>query len=305
LSEACDVLDDRVTAEDQKDLTVRYTARAVDFIERNHESPFFLYLAHSQPHVPLFVSGRFAGKTERGLFGDVISEIDWSMGQILEALAKHGVEEETLVIFTCDNGPWLSYGGHAGSTAGLREGKGTCWEGGIRVPFLARWPGRIPAGKVVSEPAMTIDILPTVAKLIDSPLPGHRIDGKDIWPLLTAREGARSPHDTLFFYYKRTELQALRHGKWKLILPHQYRTLGGRETRNDGLPVPYGSAKAKLELYDLDADREETTNVAGQHPELVARLLAIAEEMRADLGDRLTKVAGQGRRQVGHIDQDG
>jgi len=303
LIEGTKVIDPEVTPEDQETLTVRYTETALDFIDRHHDRPFFLYVAHSQPHVPLFVSERFAGQTERGLYGDVIREIDWSMGQILGRLREHGLEERTLVIFTCDNGPWLSYGGHAGSAGPLREGKGTCWEGGVRVPFLARWPGTIPPGRVVTEPAMTIDLLPTIAKRIGSPLPEHRIDGKDIWPLLTAEEGAESPHETLFFYYKATQLQALRHGKWKLILPHRYRTLGGKETRNDGLPVPYDQAEAGLELYELREDIGETRNVAGEHPELVAKLVRKAEAMRAELGDRLTKTKGSGRRPAGRVSQ--
>jgi arylsulfatase A len=301
LIEGATVLDEEITPEEQSQLTVRYTERALQFIDRNRERPFFLYLAHSQPHVPLFVSERFAGRTERGLFGDVISEIDWSMGQILERLREHGLDEKTLVMFTSDNGPWLSYGAHAGSAAPLREGKGTCWEGGIRVPFLARWPGKIPAGRVVAEPAMTIDVLPTVAGLIKSPLPQRPVDGKDIWPLLSGREGAKSPHKTLFFYYGTNELQGLRHGKWKLILPHRYRTLGGKATRSDGLPVPYEQATAGLELYDLSTDAGEGRNVAEEHPEVLAELLVLAEEMRADLGDRLTKAVGTGRRKPGTV----
>lgn len=301
LIEGANVLDEEITPEEQSQLTVRYTERALQFIDRNRDRPFFLYLAHSQPHVPLFVSERFAGKTKRGLFGDVISEIDWSMGQILERLREHGLDGKTLVLFTCDNGPWLSYGAHAGSAGPLREGKGTCWEGGIRVPFLARWPGKIPAGRVVAEPAMTIDILPTVAGLIGSPLPQRPIDGKDIWPLLSGQEGVKSPHKTLFFYYGSNELQGLRHGKWKLILPHRYRTLGGEETRSDGMPVPYKQASAGLELYDLSTDAGERRNVAEAHPEVLAQLLVLAEGMRADLGDRLTKAAGSGRREPGTV----
>lgn len=293
------VVDEEITPEEQAQLTVRYTERALDFIDRNRQRPFFLYLAHSQPHVPLFVSSRFAGTTKRGLFGDVISEIDWSMGQILEKLRQLGLEGRTLVLFTCDNGPWLSYGSHAGSAGPLREGKGTCWEGGVRVPFLARWPGKIPAGRVVAEPAMTIDILPTLAGLVGADLPQRAVDGKDIWPLLAGQEGAKSPHDTLFFYYQSGELQALRHGKWKLMLPHSYRTLAGQETRSDGLPVPYAKAKAGLELYDLAVDAGESRDVAAQHPEVVADLVGIADRMRADLGDRLTRIRGDGRREPG------
>src|SRR5829696_758904 len=160
------VVDDDVSREDQAKLTAEYTERAVKFIADNKAKPFFLYVAHSMPHVPLFAGEAFRGKSKQGLYGDVIQEIDWSGGQILKALDDHKLADNTLVIFTCDNGPWLSYGNHAGSSGGFREGKGTVWEGGVRVPFIARWPGKIPADSECRIPAMTIDILPTVAKII-------------------------------------------------------------------------------------------------------------------------------------------
>jgi len=184
-----------VTDVEQRQLTTWYTERAVSFIERNRQQPFFLYVPHTMPHTPLHVSEKYRGKSRRGLYGDVIEEIDWSVGRILEALSKNGLERNTLVIFTSDNGPWLQYGKHGGSAGPLREGKGTCWEGGVRVPFVAKWPGRIPRGKVCSEPAMTIDLLPTVATLVGAALPARKIDGLDIWPLLAcspARRTARS-----------------------------------------------------------------------------------------------------------------
>jgi len=292
------VIDPLVDPADQRDLTVRYTEKAVDFIDRNHEKPFFLYVAQSQPHVPLYVSERFEGFSKRGLFGDVISEIDWSMGEIQKALDKHGLTENTLVIFTSDNGPWLSYGDHCGTAGPLREGKGTCWDGGIRVPFVAKWPAKIPAGLVCKEPACTIDLLPTIAGLIDAPLPERKIDGKDILPLLTSAD-AKSPHKALFFYYKKTELQSMRSGKWKLIFPHQYRTLAGAEGGKDGFPVRYGGAKSGLELYDVTTDIGEQKDLAADFPEVVEQLKKKAEAMRADLGDKLTKVQGSGRRAAG------
>lgn len=299
LIEGTKVIDDEVTPEDQQLLTTRYTERAVDFIDRNKDKPFFVYLAHSQPHVPLYVSDKFAGKSENGIFGDVISEIDWSMGQILAKLEKEGLDDNTLVIFTCDNGPWLSYGTHCGNAGPLREGKGTCWEGGIRVPFLARWPGKIPPASTCSEVAGTIDLLPTVAKLIGAALPKHKIDGLDIWPLLTSAKGAKSPHDALFFYYKSDELQAMRSGKWKLILPHEYRSLNDREGRSDGIPIDYDNNAAELGLYDLTQDIGEQKNLAEEHPEVVSELLKKVEAARADLGDSLTKTKGEGRREPG------
>ena len=169
------------------------------FIERHRDKPFFLYVPHTMPHVPLFVSDRFKGKTGGGLYGDVIAEIDWSVGQILEAVKRMGLDDNTLVIFTSDNGPWLSYGNHGGSPGPFREGKGTAFEGGVRVPFVARWPGRIPAGASVTDvPAMTIDLLPTLARLAGAAAPSERvIDGRDIWPLLAEparrRRAARRP----------------------------------------------------------------------------------------------------------------
>ena len=185
---------------DQHNLTRWYRDRAVKFIETHEGEPFFLYLAHSMPHVPIYASGPFEGKTGRGLYADVIAEIDESVGAVMETLARLGLEENTIVMFASDNGPWLSYGDHAGTTGGLREGKGTSFEGGVRVPFIARWPGRIPAGAPCREPAMTIDVLPTVAGITGQPLSSERaIDGLDIGPLLRGEPGARSPHEALIF----------------------------------------------------------------------------------------------------------
>ena len=187
-----------VTSKEQCQLTTWYTEHAVKFIEKNKNRPFFLYVPHNMPHVPLHVSDKFKGKSAQGLYGDVIEEIDWSVGEIMAALRKHRLEDDTLVIFSSDNGPWLSYGNHAGSALPLREGKGTCWDGGVRVPFIARWPGRIPKAAVCREPAMTIDLLPTFAKLIGAELPTHKIDGLDIWPLLSGQPGSEEPSRRLF-----------------------------------------------------------------------------------------------------------
>src|ERR1051325_5560012 len=188
--------------QDQQQLTTQYTERAVKFIERNHDRPFFFYLAHSMPHVPLHVSDKFKGKSKQGLYGDVIMEIDWSAGEVMKALKKHKVEDTTWVIFTSDNGPWLSYGNHAGSAGPLREGKGTCWEGGTREPCIMRWPGKIPKGATNDRMLMTIDLFPTIAKLVGAELPKHRIDGLDVWPLLAGEKGAKNPHDAYFSYYR-------------------------------------------------------------------------------------------------------
>jgi arylsulfatase A len=286
---------------DQAQLTRQYTERAVSFIERNKAKPFFLYVPHTMVHVPLFVGDKFKGSSKSGLFGDVVQEVDWSVGEILGALKKHQLDKDTLVIFTSDNGPWLSYGEHAGSSGTLREGKGTAWEGGVRVPFIARWPGKIPAGRTTRTPAMTIDLLPTIAKLVNAEFPKHKIDGLDIWPLLKGEPNAKNPHDAYFFYYNNNELQAVRSGNWKLILPHTYRTLGTQPKAKDGLPVKYSNVKVGLELYDLANDAGEKTNVADQHPDVVKRLEALAEQSRADLGDRLTNRVGNGVREPGRI----
>lgn len=291
-----------VTSKEQSQLTTWYTEHAVKFIERNRTRPFFLYVPHSMPHVPLHVSAKFKGKSKQGLYGDVILEIDWSVGQIVKALRKHRLEDNTLVIFTSDNGPWLSYGNHSGSALPLREGKGTCWDGGVRVPFIARWLGQIPKGSVCTKPAMTIDILPTFAKLIGAELPPHKIDGLDIWPLFAGEPEARNPHDAYFFYYENNQLQSVLSGKWKLQLPHGYRTLAGKPGGRDGKPAPYEQRKVEqAELYDVQADIGETTNLAAQHPEVVKRLEALAERAREDLGDSLTKRTGQGVREPGRI----
>lgn len=284
---------------DQTQLTTWYAERAVKFIDANKERPFLLYVPHSMPHVPLFVSSKFAGKTERGLFGDVIAEIDWSVGEILAALKRNGVDDRTLMIFTADNGPWLSYGDHAGSAGPLREGKGTEFEGGVRESCLMRWPGKIPAGTVCDEPAMTIDVLPTVAKLLNVPLdPTRKIDGLDIGPLLFAEAGAKNPHEAYFFYWGE-ELQAVRSGPWKLHFPHDYRKFvkGG----TGGKPEPYGQGKIELSLFNLEDDVGETRNVASAHPEVVARLEKLAEAARADLGDSAQKRKGSGVREPGKL----
>ncbi|MEX2114696.1 MAG: sulfatase [Pirellulales bacterium] len=291
-----------VTPDDQRQLTTWYTEHAVDFIDRHHEGPFLLYLAHSMPHVPLYASDKYQGKTARGRFGDVIEEIDWSVGQVLAALTKHGLDERTLVIFTSDNGPWLSYGDHAGSAGPLREGKGTSWEGGVREPFIARWPGVIPAGSECRQPAMTIDLLPTIAGLIGAELPSHKVDGLDIWPLIAGQPGAKNPHDAYYFYYADNELQAVSSGTKKLYLPHTYRTLAGRPGGRDGVPVDYEQRTLKgPELYDVVTDLGETTNIAADNPQVVEQLLAIAEQARADLGDSLTKRQPTGARPPGRV----
>ena len=296
------IVKEDVTHEDQSQLTTWYTERAVKFIDANKERPFLFYLAHNMPHVPLHVSDKFKGKSARGLYGDVIEEIDWSVGEILGALKRNGLDENTWVIFTSDNGPWLSYGQHAGSALPLREGKGTCWEGGTREPCIMRWPGKIPANTTCETMLMTLDLFPTIAKLTSADLPAHKIDGLDVWPIITGESGAKNPHDAYFFYYETNQLQAVLSGdgRWKLQLPHTYRTLGNQPIAKDGIPAKYEQRKlAESELYDLENDVSETTNVAEKNPELVKRLEAFAEKAREDLGDSLTQRKGAGNREPG------
>jgi len=294
---------DRVveTNPDISQLTTRYTERAVHFIDAHRSQPFFLYVPHTMPHVPLGVSKRFRGKSSRGQFGDVIEEVDWSVGQILAALDRHGLNERTLVIFTSDNGPWLVYGDHAGSAGPLREGKGTTWEGGVREPCVMRWTGKIPPGTTCSELAATIDILPTFAALAGVPVRSDRIiDGKDIRPLILGEAGAKCPHEAYYYYWNK-ELQAVRSGPWKLHFPHSYRSVVEGKSGTKGKPAPSIERHTTLALYDLQHDVGESTNVATEHPEVVKRLQELAESAREDLGDTLTGRKGKNVRPAGQL----
>jgi arylsulfatase A-like enzyme len=291
---------DRVlcTLDDQTYVTTWYTRRAVEFIQRYKDRPFFLYVPHSLPHVPLFVSDRFRGKSGAGLYGDVIMELDWSVGQIMQALKDNGLDEKTLVVVASDNGPWLLYGNHAGSSGPLREGKATSFEGGVRVTCIMRWPGHIPAGRTCTELAATIDLLPTFARLAAARLPKHKIDGRDIWPLMAGEPGAKSPHDAYYVYWNR-HLQAVISGHWKLHFPHSYPQ--PHPPGQDGKPGKYRTLKIGQALFDLRADVGEQRDVAAEHPDVVARLRALADRARADLGDSATGQKGRGVRPPGRL----
>jgi arylsulfatase A-like enzyme len=290
------------TLSDQSNLTTQLTERAVDFISRKKDDPFFLYVAHPQPHVPLYVSEKFAGKSENGLYGDVIMELDWSVGQILEALKTNGLEDNTLVVFTSDNGPWLAYGNHAGNAKPLREGKGTAWEGGQREPFIVKYPPLIKAQSVIDTPMMGIDLLPTIAALTESTLPPLPIDGKNMLPVLSGST-TENPHEAYFFYYDVNQLQGVRYGDWKLYFPHTYRTMAGQPQGGDGLPGDYTYIKLEeIELYHLATDPSEQTNVAQFHPEIVAKIESLANEMRGKLGDALTQKVGSESRAPGFVE---
>ena len=277
-----EIINPKVTGKDQELLTTQYTERAVSFIEKNKDKPFFVYLPHSMVHVPLYVSDKFKGKSKAGLFGDVMMEVDWSVGQILATLREHKLDKNTMVVFTSDNGPWLNYGDHAGSAAPLREGKGTMFDGGCRESTLMWWPGEIPADSVCKEPAMTIDLLPTISHLIGAELPQHRIDGKNIWPLISGDQKAKSPHEAYYFYYG-SQLQAVRQGKWKLHYPHGYRTMAGRPGGKGGIPTNYSQAKIGLSLFDLEKDIGETTDVKHKFPEIMEQLFALGKAFATDM----------------------
>jgi len=285
---------------DQAQLTTRYTERAVSFIEKHKKEPFFLYFPQSMPHIPIAASEKFKGKSEQGLYGDVLMEIDWSVGQVLEALRKNGLAENTLVIFTSDNGPWLNYGNHAGSAGGLREGKGTSWEGGQRVPCIMRWPGHIPEGLICNKIAATIDILPTLATIAGAPLPDQKIDGVNILPLMMGDQKA-NPREVFLYYYNANCLEGVRKNQWKLILPHRSQTYEGFAPGNNGASGKTAQVQVPAGLYDLRRDPGERYDVKDLYPEIVAELTKIAEEARIELGDGILKIKGANVREPGRV----
>lgn len=293
---------------DMANLTERYTDEAIAFIRRSKDRPFFVYLAHSMPHTKIAATPAFVGKSAAGLYGDVVEELDANVGRLWAALRAEGLDANTYLIFTSDNGPWfldrhltapddarlrnadgqLRYpfnqrderGAHYGSAGPLRGAKASCWEGGFRVPFIIRAPGRVPAGTTCHELASTLDVLPTLAKLAGARAPADRIiDGHDITPLLHGKAGATSPTEA-FYYYAHTRLSAVRSGQWKL---HLARPVDERWAVF--LQPTESAAITEPLLYNLDADLGERTDVAAQHPQVVARLLALAEKARADIGD--------------------
>ncbi|NLH17373.1 MAG: sulfatase [Phycisphaerae bacterium] len=253
---------------DQNTITRRYTQQAVDFIRRSKDKPFFLYLAHNMPHVPLFASESFRGKSPRGIYGDVVEEIDWSVGQVLDTLRKEGLADNTLVMFSSDNGPWLTFNEQGGSAGLLRDGKGSTWDGGMREPGLFWWPGTIPAAMVADGLASTLDILPTFAELAGAEIPQDRIlDGVSIASFLRGK--ADSPRDTMFFYAG-SQLRAVRKGPWKmhLVTKTEYT---GQKLQEHNPPL----------LFHLEQDPSEKYNVAEQHPEVIEQLTQVVEAHRA------------------------
>ena len=301
LVENTTVVDSSVTPKEQESLTRWATERAVSFIERNAENPFFLYLPYSMVHVPIFASDAFRGKSGAGLFGDVVMELDASIGEVMDTLREKDLEEDTLVIFTTDNGPWIGYGDHAGSPGPYRGSKQTSFDGGVRVPTIFWWPGKIPANTNCDQLASTIDVLPTIAKLIDAELPAHAIDGKDIRPLMFGEANVRSPH-AYFPHYHHGELQAIRNDRWKLVFPHKYGSLNGRPGGTGGLQAKYDSNMAELALYDRLNDTGESKNVIKQYPEVYNELSKVADMYRKELGDKLTDAKGSGIRPAGELE---
>lgn len=290
---------DTVAFKDQANLTTWYTERAVNFIRKKKDQPFFLYLAHSMVHVPLAVSPRFEGTSGKGLYPDVVAEVDWSLGEVMKTLKELRLEQNTLVIFISDNGPWLSCGVEGGRADPLREGKGTAWEGGIRVPCIMKLPGTIPAGSVCKTPCMTIDILPTLAELTGSFLPQLKIDGQSITYLLKNPGDLTPPHEALFFYYGK-KLNALRWGDWKLHLPHDYTSLSGRPGGTGWNPAKYDILHTDTALYNLTNDIGEQTDVRSQNPAIVAHMTRMADSVKRLLGD--ARIAGSEVRPAGFAD---
>jgi arylsulfatase len=287
--------------EDQGKITGRLTDEAIQFIKRQKKNPFFVYIPHPMPHVPINASPAFRGKSKQGLYGDVIQEIDHNVGRIMETLKEQGLENNTLVILTSDNGPWLNYGNHAGSAGGFREGKGTSFEGGQRVPCIIRWKGVVPSGSVSNQLSSTIDILPTLAGITLAPLPQRKIDGVDLSPILKGDLSA-SPRKTFFYYYRKNSLEAVRFDNWKLVFEHPSRSYRNQAPGFDRFPgkAPENGLVEEA-LYDLRRDPGEQYDVKANFPDMVSKLKRIAEEARADLGDDIQKVTGRNNREPGRL----
>jgi arylsulfatase A-like enzyme len=267
LLRASQVIEDPV---DQTTLTARYTAEAVSFIRQHRQGPFFLYMAHNFPHVPLFVSEKFAGKSRRGLYGDVVEELDGSVGQVLETLRELQIDKQTLVVFTSDNGPWLTKDQNGGSAGLLRGGKGSTWEGGMREPTIAWWPEKIPAGGVSAELGCSTDLLATIHALVDVPLPTDRtLDSHDLRPVLLGT--GPSPRKSLL-YYRGRQLMAARLGPWKA---HFMTQAGYRQPEPEKHDPPL--------LYHLENDPSEKYDLAPDHADVIAEIRQLVSEHQAGL----------------------
>ncbi len=289
------------TLEDQATLTRRFTERANQFINANKKAPFFLYLAHPMVHVPIAASEQFRGKSKGGLFGDVMEEVDWSIGSIMQTLQENKLLENTLIIFTSDNGPWLTFGNHAGNTSGLREGKGTAWEGGVKVPCIMSWKGVLPSGVVNNQLATTMEILPTIASLCGAPSPSLKIDGINIAAHLLGKK-TELGRGEFVYYYDRNNLKAIRDERFKLVFPASSQTYGPPAfPALNGFPGKYGTDSVKLALYDLWTDPGEDRDVQRLYPEAVKKLIQRADYYRKTLGDGLTQSIGSEVRPSGTL----
>lgn len=287
--------------EDASHITTVITEHATAFIRKHKNEPFFMYVPHPLPHVPLAVSSKFKGKSQRGIYGDVMMEVDWSVGEILKELKAQGLDKNTLVIFTSDNGPWLNYGDHAGSAAGFREGKGTSFEGGQHVPCIIRWPGVVPAGRISNKLLANIDILPTVVKLCGAREPRKKIDGVE-WTALLKGDDTQTPRHEFLYYYRQNSLEAVRKDDWKLVFAHPSRSYEGFLPGEGGQPGPVDENRQfQSALYNLARDPGERYDVKEKFPEVVSVLEKIAEDARTDLGDQLQNRVGQNVREAGKV----
>ena len=301
LIEGNETIEEITTLAGQDKLTTLYTEKAVDFINRNAKNPFFLYVPHTMGHVPLGVSDKFRGKTEKGMYGDVMEEIDWSAGQIMDALIANNIDDNTVFIFTTDNGPWLNFGNHAGSAGGLREGKTTSWEGGQRVPFIIKWPGKTPEGTICNKLACAIDILPSFAEIAGASLPANKIDGINITGLWEGNI-EDDPRNNILFYHGKNNLNAVRKGNWKLVLPHSWSSYntspgndgkGGRRIRKN-VESP--------ELYNMMRDPGEQYNVIDTYPEIAEEIMELVKLARIEFGDlNVGLEKGEGTREIGKL----
>jgi arylsulfatase A len=277
----------------QDKLTERYTDEALKFIREHKDQPFFLYLPHTAVHVPLHPGEKFRGKSGNGTYGDWVEEVDWSVGRVLDTLRELKLDERTLVLFTSDNGPWLTQGKHGGVAGPLRGGKGSTWEGGVREPTVAWWPGKVPAGASCDAMAANLDVLPTFVKLAGGAVPADRkMDGVDIWPLLSGAV-KESPREA-YYYFNGNRLDAVRSGPWKLAIQPQHEAKGGEKS-----PPPDADKAHTPRLYNLVEDLGETTDVSAKHPDVVKRLHELVAKMDADLGATGT---GPGVRPPGRVE---
>jgi arylsulfatase A-like enzyme len=265
-------------------VTKRYTDEAIAFIKRSKDKPFFVYVAHTMPHTILGASKQFRGKSKRGLYGDVVEEIDWNVGRLVDTVKELGLDDNTYIVFTSDNGPWWIKKQHGGSAKPLRGAKTSTWEGGLRVPCVVRAPGKVPAGTVCKEIASTMDFFPTFAALSGGTVPSDRvIDGHDILPLLHGKPGEKSATKA-YYYYQHTHLQAVRWGKWKLHLPRAAQPPWGPKWARHIAPKDRIAIKKPM-LFQLDDDIAETNDVAAAHGDVVSKMLELARWAREDIGD--------------------